>query len=127
MKKQVVKVIITKNIDYEIMYELYKENGWIKPEKKINFSLMKKIVDNSFCFAGAYLDNKLIGMGRVLSDGVSDAYIQDVTILKKFRAQGIGGKIISTIIKYLKQKKLAGFRLLQNLKRMVFIINWDSR
>jgi spermidine synthase len=41
-------------------------------------------------------------MGRALSDLASDAYIQDVTIIKEFRGKGIGRKIIIKLIEKLK-------------------------
>jgi aralkylamine N-acetyltransferase len=40
-----------------------------------------------------FVEKKMIGMGRALSDLTSDAYIQDVTVLKAFRGKGIGKKL----------------------------------
>jgi spermidine synthase len=40
----------------------------------------------------------MIGMGRALSDLSSDAYIQDVVVLRDYRGQGIGRQIIRTLI-----------------------------
>ena len=36
-------------------------------------------------------------MGRVISDGVSDAYIQDVVVHTDFRGRGLGTRIISNL------------------------------
>jgi len=36
-------------------------------------------------------------MGRAISDGASDAYIQDVTVLAAFRGQGIGARLIALL------------------------------
>jgi ribosomal protein S18 acetylase RimI-like enzyme len=33
-------------------------------------------------------------MGRTISDGASDAYIQDVVVLPQYRRQGIGSELI---------------------------------
>jgi spermidine synthase len=43
----------------------------------------------------------MIGMGRALSDGVSDAYIQDVMVLREFRKRGAGKRIIAEIVRCL--------------------------
>ena len=43
-------------------------------------------------------------MGRALSDLASDAYIQDVVVLKPYRGKGIGKKIIQVLIKRLREK-----------------------
>ena len=45
-------------------------------------------------------------MGRALSDLASDAYIQDVTIIKEFRGKGIGRKIIKKLIEKLKENNV---------------------
>ena len=48
----------------------------------------------------------MIGMGRALSDSASDAYIHDVIVLKVYRKKGIGGKIVKTVVEYLKTKNV---------------------
>ncbi len=45
-------------------------------------------------------------MGRALSDGISDAYIQDVIVKKKFQKKGIGKIILNEIIKRLRKNKI---------------------
>jgi ribosomal protein S18 acetylase RimI-like enzyme len=40
-----------------------------------------------------------VGMGRVISDGVSDGYIQDLVVLPDYREKGIGTKILSILVK----------------------------
>ena len=41
---------------------------------------------------------KAVGMGRVISDGVSDAYLQDVAVLPSYRNRGIGQKIVEKLV-----------------------------
>ena len=38
----------------------------------------------------------LAGVGRVISDGVSDCYIQDLVVLPSYRRHGIGRKIVES-------------------------------
>lgn len=80
---------------------LYREAGWWKPEYSKDSSFIDSIVKNTYCFAGAFQRNKMIGMGRGISDGCSDAYIQDVVVLKKYRGHGIGAEIIGKIVNHL--------------------------
>ena len=49
-------------------------------------------------------DGRLIGMGRAISDGVSDAFIQDVAVTKAFRRRGIGGEIVRQIAAVLQER-----------------------
>jgi spermidine synthase len=44
------------------------------------------------------MTQKAVGMGRAISDGVSDAYLQDVAVLSLYRNQGIGQKIVETLV-----------------------------
>jgi ribosomal protein S18 acetylase RimI-like enzyme len=37
-------------------------------------------------------------MGRVISDGVSDGYIQDLVVLPRYRKSGIGKRIVATLV-----------------------------
>jgi len=39
-----------------------------------------------------------VGMGRVISDGASDAYIQDVIVEPAYRRRGIGRRIVSALL-----------------------------
>ncbi len=81
---------------------LYRQAGWWQgPE--INQDHVRRIVSGSHCFLIALANDTLIGMGRAISDGVSDAYIQDVTVTTTYRKQGIG----SEIVKRLTQKVIA--------------------
>ncbi|OAI42367.1 hypothetical protein AYO41_00975 [Verrucomicrobia bacterium SCGC AG-212-E04] len=48
------------------------------------------------CFA--YIGGKLVGTGRLLSDGVANAYLVDVWVLSKHRRRGIGARIVSRLL-----------------------------
>ena len=37
-------------------------------------------------------------MGRVISDGVSDGYIQDLVVLPEYRKTGVGRQIVATLV-----------------------------
>ena len=52
----------------------------------------------SHCFVIAEAQGRVVGMGRAISDGVSDAYIQDVVVDPAFRKRGIGGRIVADLV-----------------------------
>ncbi len=95
-----------KTAPIEELKQLYKEAGWWEPSFDLHPEFLGFIVKNSAVFVGAFLEKKLIGMGRALSDLISDAYIQDVTVLKEYRGRGIGKDIIQTLIKTLKENNV---------------------
>ena len=107
-----IKVNITKTADIEQLKQLYREAGWWNEEiDNTDPDLINKIIQGSFCFAVASIDDKIVGMGRAISDGVCDSYIQDVMVLNEFRGKGVGVLILDEIIKYLKDKKISWISL----------------
>ncbi len=78
--------------------QLYQAGGWWKDE--YDPAALPALIRGSFAFAIA-VDTKsgrAIGMGRVLSDGVSDGYIQDLVVLPARRGRGIGKQIVSALV-----------------------------
>jgi spermidine synthase len=73
---------------------LYQAGGWWH-EDPVNRTIIPQMIRGSFCFLVAREpDGRVVGMGRVISDGVSDAYIQDVVVLDACRGRGIGREIV---------------------------------
>ena len=98
-----IKIEIIASASMADLIDLYKSAGWWEPSYDLDSEFLRHIVKKSALFVGAFSDKKMIGMGRALSDMVSDAYIQDVAVLEKFKGQGIGKKIIRTLIEKLKE------------------------
>lgn len=74
---------------------------------------IKSIISGSFAFAVAVdmETGKAAGMGRVISDGVSDAYIQDVIVLPAYRKKDIGKRIIDSLVEHCLTKKVGWIAL----------------
>lgn len=81
---------------------MYADAAWISADD--DFSFINSALAGSFLAAGAFENGRLIGMGRVLSDGVSDAYIQDVVVTPEFRGRGIGGKLVMFLVEELEKR-----------------------
>jgi GNAT superfamily N-acetyltransferase len=82
--------------DRNEIVELYRAGGWWKEE--YNPSGIPLLIKGSFLFAVAVHDGKAVAMGRVISDGVSDGYIQDLVVLPAFRGYGIGKMIVAVLL-----------------------------
>jgi spermidine synthase len=99
-----MKIKVIKTINHNDFKALYKDAGWWKNEYDEDFAFIDQVLKGSFLFVAAFKDNgELAGIARALSDGCSDAYIQDVAVLKKYRKQGIGSSMISFLINKLKE------------------------
>lgn len=77
--------------------DLYRREDWWKEEGD-NPEMVRLIAAGSHCFLAVRQGGRIIGMGRAISDGASDAYIQDVTVMDSFRGQGIGARIVERLI-----------------------------
>lgn len=79
--------------------DLYREGGWWC--KEWDPGGLQALITGSFTFVVA-VDREsgcAVGMGRVLSDGVSDGYIQDLVVRAACRGQGIGEAILSMLVR----------------------------
>ncbi|MEI8331806.1 MAG: GNAT family N-acetyltransferase, partial [Methanomicrobiales archaeon] len=83
--------------NYEIA-DLYRTGGWWKEE--YDPSALSSLIQGSFSFVVAVdkKSGKAIGMGRVISDGVSDGYIQDLVVFPAYRRSGVGREIVSALV-----------------------------
>lgn len=98
---------IVKEADSAAILHLYRAAGWWQMDENPEYlKTVDAIIANSFCFVIALEQNKIIGMGRAISDGVSDAYIQDVTVYESYRGKGIGKQIIRTLVGFLQDHQL---------------------
>jgi ribosomal protein S18 acetylase RimI-like enzyme len=78
--------------------DLYRVGGWWREDW--DASELPRLIRGSYAFAVA-IDEKsgrAVGMGRIISDGVSDAYIQDVVVDPVFRHQGIGCMLVAELL-----------------------------
>ncbi|MCC7566108.1 MAG: GNAT family N-acetyltransferase [Methanomicrobiaceae archaeon] len=84
--------------DEEAIADLYRAGGWWK--EGWDPSGIAALIRGSFAFAVAVdtESGRAIGMGRVLSDGIADAFIEDVVVLSSYRHMGIGTMIVSALL-----------------------------
>ncbi|MBU0988480.1 MAG: GNAT family N-acetyltransferase [Proteobacteria bacterium] len=81
---------------------LYREEGWWT-KGPFDPGHANRIIAGSHCFVIATIDEKITGMGRAISDGVSDAYLQDITVKKEYRRRKIGKKIVNALLSRLEE------------------------
>lgn len=96
-KKDDVRILFIKDWDIAGIVELYRHGNWWKegwdPEE------IKPLIGGSFLFAVARNnDGTAIGMGRVISDGCSDGYIQDLVVHRDYRGMGLGRRILKALV-----------------------------
>ena len=77
--------------------DLYRAGGWWKED--MDPTRLGELIEGSFLFAVAIdiSTGKTVGMGRVISDGIADAYIQDLVVLEGWKEMGVGRMILSRL------------------------------
>lgn len=77
---------------------LYQAAGWWDADD--DPKMIPQALRGSFAVAVAVEETtgKAVGMGRVVSDGASDAYIQDVVVFREHRRFGLGRQLVFTLI-----------------------------
>ena len=85
----------------DLLSSLRESVGWNRMEKELsNPNLI------SFCHISVYEENELIGYIDCISNGVTDAYIQDLMVKPEYQGKGIGTKLMNMMIDYLKDNHI---------------------
>ena len=84
------RVDLVRSWHEEQIVDLYRAAGWWKEE--MDASKINDLIRGSFLFAVAIdiSTGRAVGMGRVISDGIADAYIQDLVVLGRLEELGCG-------------------------------------
>ena len=59
---------------------------------------LKLAIDRSLKVWTCWDDDKLVGLARVVGDGYTIIYIQDILVLKSYQGRGIGSKLLKLIL-----------------------------
>ena len=92
-----MKIIFTEETPKaQDLYELYDELDWndflrLSPEQ------IKTASEQSFISLYAYDDDRFIATGRIISDGVINAYLCGLGVVPEYRNRGIGSEIVKKL------------------------------
>lgn len=101
---------IVQELDPASVIRLYSEADWWEPGDAAEAVI--PLLRGSFRVAAAFDGERLVGMARALSDGASDAYIQDVVVDSAYRKQGIGGALVRLLLDELKNSGVSWIGLI---------------
>jgi GNAT superfamily N-acetyltransferase len=86
---------ILENIDNVKEYnELYDLVGWGSYPEEIS----KKALSNNIYSVSIYDNDKIIGYGRLIGDGIVFLYIHDIMVRPEYQGQGIGKTIMNKLL-----------------------------
>lgn len=88
------------NVD-EFNY-LYDAVGWESYEKEIS----RKSLKNTLYSVSVYEEDKIVGFGRLIGDGICFVYIHDVIVIPEYQNNKIGTQIMNKLLDKIAEIKL---------------------
>lgn len=87
------------------LYFLYESLGW-NNYLQLNQAQLAKAMEHSWYVIYAYHGEKLVGTGRVVSDGIINAYLCGLGVDPNYRNQGIATEISRRLVESCKNNNL---------------------
>ena len=91
-------------------------NEFCKLRKSVGFQKLtieqaETVLANTSFLVNAVCDGESVGLVRILTDTLTDAYITDVIVSPDFQGRGLGRKLIDTVLMYLKEHSVSNVKL----------------
>ena len=95
-------ILIKENVNsVEEFNYLYDAVGWGSYDEKVS----EKALANTMYSVSVYDDDKIIGYGRIIGDGICFLYIHDVMVTPKYQNKKIGSQIMNKLLEKANQIK----------------------
>ncbi len=90
-------------------WTLFESTGWNK-EYRISKEELATVVENSRFLVAAYEGERLVGFGRVVTDGLLHAMVYDLITDPGYQGRGVGAEVLRQLVE---QCRKAGIRDIQ--------------
>ncbi len=100
-------------------FALFESTGW-NEEYQLTSAELAQAIRQSWYFVAAYDRDKLVGTGRIVSDGVCHALILDVIVRPEYRRRAIGTVIMRRLLEHCRQKRVRDIQLFCASGKMEF-------
>ena len=93
-------------IEYKLLENKLKAEDFIRLKLSAGFrersvELVEKALDNNLYDVVAVTGGEVIGMGRLVGDGVMYWYLQEIVVLPEYQGNGIGTAIVNRLLEYI--------------------------
>ena len=96
-------ILIKENVNsIEEFNYLYDAVGWGSYDVKVS----EKALANTIYSVSVYDDDKIIGYGRIIGDGICFLYIHDVMVIPKYQNKKVGSQIMNKLLEKVNQIKI---------------------
>ena len=90
------------------VFRLYSEAGWVAYTN--DMAALREGFMNSLLILAAYGDDGLLDLIRVVGDGATIIFIQDILVFPSFQRQGVGSALLRAVL-----ERYAGVRQIELL------------
>ena len=94
----------------EEFWTLFESTGW-NEEYQITRQGLGTAVARSWYLVAAHDGDRLVGFGRVVSDGVLHAMVYDLITDTAYREQGIGTEILTRLVRKCQEERIPDIQL----------------
>jgi ribosomal protein S18 acetylase RimI-like enzyme len=102
--------------NFEGLLKIYESLGW--NSLKLTINDLEKMCKQSWYAVYAFDKKQLVGMGRVISDGVITAIICGVCVMPSYQSMGIGKELMNHMISHCEENKvIPQLMCVENLER----------
>ena len=96
-------ITIEKNsIDVQDYLAIRNSVGWIALKE----DQAQTALEHSLYVVGAYENDRLVGMGRLVGDGAVICYVQDLIVSPEYQQKGVGSMILTHLVDYVKELRM---------------------
>lgn len=95
-------------IDFALVENQLSANDFIRLKIATGFrnrpiDQVEKALENDLLDVVAIVNNEVVGMGRLVGDGVMYWYLQEIIVLPEYQGKGIGTGIVNYLLEYIKK------------------------
>ena len=95
--------------DRQSLFDLFETTGW-NQEYLLTSEEFYSAIEKSLFVVSAYVDRRLAGFGRVVSDGILHGMIYEMIVHPEYQCRGIGSSILADLLERCREQ---GIRELQ--------------
>ncbi len=107
-----VKIIIQENnLTVQQFEYLYKSTGW----PLFSSSQVRQSLKNDVYHISAWIENEIVGMGRLLGDMAMYWYIQNLIVLPEYQSIGVGTTIMNYLLTFVRNNSLSNSQVVIGL------------
>ena len=95
-------------IDFALVENQLSANDFIRLKIATGFrnrpiDQVERALKNDLLDVVAIVNNEVVGMGRLVGDGVMYWYLQEIIVLTEYQGKGIGTGIVNYLLEYIKK------------------------